>query len=768
VKIWKFEIRLAGKETGRVGDITVPRQRVSEPDEKISFGALLGSADNYLSDVNPRIPFQILEIISKFCVSSPDFAQAVSNIVYLGNNGHKIQITADSNRRVDRALKRLNGTADRINVDNLINRMLRQMAVNGALSIEWVPKYNLSGIDTYALVPVRQIRFRYDKEKSRYVPRQYTSSGKYVELNEATYIYSALEQEENSPYGISPFVSALPNAVIQVYMMESMKFAIKKIGLMGVAEVIMKEPSQQPGETAETYKARLVNALTELSTNMAQNYRDGMAAHYSNIELKHYPVNTDARGAKEILQLNEEQIMSGLKQDPAMLGRSYSTTETYAGVVYSKMVNEIDNYRRHVQFAVEQGYRLDLMMAGIIVSSLVMDFTGNSSFRPKEQAETQKLTTETAVMRMDAGLISPDQAAQECGYEKAYHTEFEADTGGDKFADYSNNDLVGGRFEFRSGRYVFERERLEVKTEVPQRREVSAVEMANEKGIERRRLRWVGQYLNKIEAIDGKARAELTAEVKRMLRNGDFAASSPEEFADRIFTHVELRYPEALKGYGLKKTVRSAVYSIYLYYRTRDNIIRKGRIPGRLTLPDKRAVKFIQGLDDFYFSKFLQNDSAKGPMLRFLQREYLEGGFTDIDSFAKKFGKAFGDISKPQMKRIVDTSVSRIRNWGHVRQLAEFKITTMEIVEVMDRLTCPTCAEMDGKLFQVKAADRKVQELSELSAEEFDEKVYKGAPEDWRNNPVEYARSRTTDQMIADNIVGPPFHPRCRGRLVSR
>jgi len=767
LKILGFEIRRASEKKERnIGGIPVPVGRRSEAPD--SFGSLMGMANGFLSCVDPKVPYNFLEIISKLCLTNPDFSQAVDNVVSLGNNGHQLLINADSARRIDKALKRLNKLADRIMIENLINRLFRQAAIYGALSHEWIVNKSLTEMQTYAMVPVRDIRFQYDKEQSRYVSRQLSSKGDLIELNENTYTYSALEQDENSPYGIPPFVAALRHAMVQIDVTDNIAFVIKKLGLLGVFDVVMKQPPAQEGESNDDFINRITSELNSLANNLIENYRNGMMAHYDNMELNHTAVSTDMRGVKDLNQMIEEQVMSGLRQDPAMLGRAYSTTETYGEVVYTKMVNSLDNVRRHVKFVIEKGYELDLLMGGIIISSLAMDFSGNSSFKPKEQAETSQIATDTAISRMDAGLISPDQAAQEIGYEKAYSQGLPSDSGSESFGNQ-----LSVKFVYKGGRYKLSRESLVVMNSDAIIRDsladdVGAVQLASEKGIERRRLRWVDSYFKQIKGLDDKARGKVLERVAEKLGNKEFSTEGPDEFANDVFEFVSTKFPDALADQGLKDKVNRRIYDTYFYYRVRDKIVDVKRIPSLLKLPDKRAVKFLKGLDDFYFSKYLQNDSAKKPMLKFLKKEYLEGGYTNINGFIKRYGTNFGNISKSQIQRIVDTSVSRIRNWGHIRQMSEFKTQYFEIVEVLDRITCPICLEMDGKIFPVGKADEKVQNLSELSAEDFNEKVYKNAPAKTQEEWIEYAKAKSGEEMIADNIVGPPFHSRCRGRQVAK
>lgn len=751
----------------------MPNARVSKPDDA-TFAGLISGAKDYLSYLSPGVPPELLELISKLCLIDANFAQAISNIVYLGNNGHQIVVTASSKLQIRKALKRLNELGARIQIDNLINTLFRQLGLYGALSLEWIPLQNLSGIDTFAAVPVHSIRFKH--EDGRYRPYQYTSKGDYIELNETTYMYSALEQDESSPYGIPPFIAAIPSGIIQMYAGENLKAVIKMFGLLGFISLSVEPPDQNPGESDEDYWTRSNGYLTDIATNFGNsNYRDGFAVTWNNTELKHAPITKDSRGVSEVQKMIDIRQMSGLKMDPALMGRSYSTTETYAGVVYSKMLNEIDNFRRLIKGIIEKGYQLDLLMSGIAVKTMSLSFSPNSSLKPKEEAETKKVETEDLILQQDAGWISPDQAAQSKGYEKAYMGDFPADSGGDQRASAT---LI---WHQGSSTYRMVQEAITVQASAidddPRVGEViidddpAEVDLGPEKAKESRRLRWVREYLKAIDGVDEKARTEIMAEVKKKLKAGEFAASSADDFASKVFGYIGKRHPQLLKKLEAATVIGTAALRVFQYYRLRDKIIDKEiRIPFKLNMADKRAAAFMGKLDNFYVSKYLKNEGATGPILRFLREEYLEGGYEKVDEFAIKFGTKLGNVSKSQLRMIADTGVSRIRNAGHVRQMATFEIKVAEIMEILDRLTCPQCEEVDGRTFTVATADARLQELYALPPAEFNEKVYRGAPEAWKKGgerAAGYAKGKSGDALVEQNIFV-PLHSRCRGTLVAR
>jgi len=284
--------------------------------------------------------------------------------------------------------------------------------------------------------------------------------------------------------------------------------------------------------------------------------------------------------------------------------------------------------------------------------------------------------------------------------------------------------------------------------------------------IERRRQRWFNRYNGDILQLDAKAIGGVTSEVKEQLAG--LLGLGDEAFAKEVYRIVEEIHPEQLMAFNLQGHVEENILLIYNYYRFRDSLISGKRIRCSYTLADHRAVKFLDSLDDFYISKYVQNKGARSRMLNFLKTEHLEGRTANADKFARAFNRELKGISKANVENIVDTSVSRIRNWGHIRQLSENNMAIAQVSEIIDKITCDICREMDGKEFRVAYADAKVRELSDLTPEEFKRTAYDSAPGAWKENPVQYAKDHSVEEFIANDMVGPPWHGRCRGRLIIK
>jgi hypothetical protein len=73
---------------------------------------------------------------------------------------------------------------------------------------------------------------------------------------------------------------------------------------------------------------------------------------------------TRRAGVYELNRMSEEQVFSGMGTYPAFHGRTDSTTETFADVVYYMLTAQVANMQRVVKRRQELTYMLDLGSAG--------------------------------------------------------------------------------------------------------------------------------------------------------------------------------------------------------------------------------------------------------------------------------------------------------------------------------------------------------------------------------------------------------------------
>jgi len=375
--------------------------------------------DDEIGEVSPSFPIEFIDIIRKLAVINPDVSQTIQKITMLGNTGHTVEIEGSS-RAVTNALQELNYIAKNIfpndaGLDGYINQQIRQICINGALCQEMVIGNNFDGVAFVYQVPVKTIRFML--RNNRYMPVQHIV-GKTINLNTMTFTYIALLTEEDSPYAIPPFLAALQSLMRQYEQWRNIDSLMQLWGLMGITWLKVSD-NRGFNEAPHEYEHRLQLKLERYFSMFKKNMKKGIAITGTDIDMQHHNVSKAAGDVNNIIEATEQQVASGLDIDPAMLGRTYSTTETYATVCYETLLGKIDNIRRMIKRANERIYNMHLTMKQIPATAHIV-FNDMYSLKRLEKVQADQIKQQMAIERRDAGIIDNDTLAHELGYAQAY------------------------------------------------------------------------------------------------------------------------------------------------------------------------------------------------------------------------------------------------------------------------------------------------------------------------------------------------------------
>ena len=205
-----------------------------------------------------------------------------------------------------------------------------------------------------------------------------------------------------------------------------------------------------------------------------------------------------------------------------------------------------------------------------------------------------------------------------------------------------------------------------------------------------------------------------------------------------------------------RKVIADTIADIYRTYRAAPGV---GLAFGG---PDLRAMRFLGKLDHFYISSYLKNTDASAAVQNFLQERYLKQGASlfgrgtpeDIQTFRDLFGQKLGDLEAAQIRRIVDTSVQRTRNWASVAQFQEAAIAEVEIYEPTK--DCDFCRAVSGRVISVPIAYGKMMQQAAMTTKEYEADLRGTVP-----------TVGNIEAMIAGGTL-PPYHPHCHGMVLRR
>lgn len=391
---------------------SLPLNRVSV--EPIDLLQTINSLSTRWKGIDPRFPREWLRVIEKSVMLNQDLALAHELIIDLGNTGHTVEVSGSRSDEATQELKELAGILD---TDALVNSFLSQIAIYGCISAEIVILPDSSGIKKVVRVPPPSVFFTYDPEKDIYIPWQFDLMKNEIQLNTDTYIYSPLLTIDGSPYAIPPFISSLSSVEVQEEFKSELKGAARKMGLLGLMDIEVDSPPKAPSETEKEYLKRIMDYLQTFVDSISQNLKKGIVAHFKNMKATHYSVAADATGVKDIIEINNQWVMSGSKVQPSLLGRTTGSTETWATVSFAQFTSQLNNYRRLIKRAIERVYKTHLVLKGIDVDDVTVTFNNSPSINPQKEASVKKIDSETICQQYSAGLISLEEAREKLGYE---------------------------------------------------------------------------------------------------------------------------------------------------------------------------------------------------------------------------------------------------------------------------------------------------------------------------------------------------------------
>jgi len=403
------------------------------PGSNYSAFATINSVYNSYEPLAYKLPWEVLDWCEMLSTYNSDFAQAVDNVRTLANSGHELFVAAGSDlatKRVKDYLEEFARTVQERNggVDGLVDKLLDQAATYGAMCGEWILSEDMSEVVDFADINPKSIRFFWNESTQNFDPYQKVTAlqaqqvpqdrviQSCVKLNQMTFHYFAFDAAPQSPYGTPPFISALEPIGIQRDMIANMSQIVKKIGLLGLIDLAVERLPPKPGETDEQYAARAGGYLDSYVEAAEQMVRDGGMVHFDDVIIKSTNVAGNAAGATNIFKQNEEQVFSGLKSMPSIQGRSYSTTETYAGVAYDIMIRNTNRYQRACKRMIESGYWLASGLAKYQPKSISISFHDNKTLHRLQDAQATALEIKNAALLWKSGVINQTGFAQLNGY----------------------------------------------------------------------------------------------------------------------------------------------------------------------------------------------------------------------------------------------------------------------------------------------------------------------------------------------------------------
>lgn len=775
------------------------RQSVFQPEG-------LGLLTNIKAPVPSNFPFETLNALFNLSVYNRHISYAVDNIQTLGNTDYEISFGENVSSELDRKMRMhlrrkvenwyefANGEA------SLDNDLLAQLATYGALSAEGTILKDLSGIKSIVMVTPEQIRFAYDRDKDIHIPLQktndinrlYNSSSNYpgyVELNTNTYCYVAMRRYKELAYGIPPFISAIEDLLTESDMIKNLKNVMRRMGMLGFLSVLVKAPKAN-NETPEAYKNKLKSYLADIMPDIENGFNRGISVGFQDThDFKLEGQNLNASGADQLMKMVKTLIFSGVKQDPNMHGENYSTTETFGRVILTKMTQQVKNYQMALGNFKSRMFQLELILAGYSPEVVEVIYEPAMIGDKKREEETEKLKIENVIAKRNNNFIDQNTAANELGYDEpageAPTNPFEQNT--EQPGSEPNDDIINEDEQSNVVRSISSLDIARLRNKlyagipefnyfVPEECDPDNVPVSffKERDINVRVKKYRKdidlQYNNFLNDVEDGLKVSLRTLVDQPSYNSvarilsfhvldSFDRNMTQKVPDIAKEHIEPMYsyfrqdtrPFDDAATGLKKT--------------KVNLLD---IPDAVfDLLDTRVITMLENMDAVWLGKFITDRDTEERIFNWLRQKFEQGDIElgpdskTVDQFIDEFSDVL-DLERFKIRRIIETTANRTRNYANVMYINQAGIQRYEIVELMDDRTCGWCRHMNGKTF---STGNTVSKIEQLTNSEF-RNIGDISPFATTFN-LEVFQEMDSNTLEANGISTPSYHPHCRGRIVA-
>lgn len=418
--------------------VSPPASRVSYPNYAGSFTGLKES----LGFIKPGFAYEYIPVIRKLLSVNSSVSLATSSIAQLANTGYRVKFDSSVTSEQAIAMRDHLDTVTKTwgqglpGVHGLVNKLIYQAFIGGAMSTEWSLKNDLSGVAYLAFINPEQVRVTFDYQNNQYKYWQVLSQGLFtslaapdpnmgaIPLNPYTYQYYGLVGDTESPIGIPPFLSSLDDLQAQLKMLRNIGFVSDQLGILGFLEVLMAKPEPHEGETHIAYQKRLEDLLNTAKKNVQEGVKDGIVAGYMDDHEFDFHSNTkDTSGVASIFDINQRMVSNGLFSNPQFLGGAVGGTETMITVIFTKMLSQLTDIQTYVRSIIERGFFLELTLAGFKFKKVEMEFNTSTFTDEVKLQQAKEIKQRVARILYADGIVDQDQYAWLMGYDKADQKE---------------------------------------------------------------------------------------------------------------------------------------------------------------------------------------------------------------------------------------------------------------------------------------------------------------------------------------------------------
>ena len=370
---------------------------------------------SYLPNLTPIGLYKTLEKLATYDDSISKIRIDFVNTVLSG-----LDIKCEDTKVKEEIVDFLNNKINKNNggISGLIRRWAGQAFLYDAIAGEIVINSDLTDIEDVVVFDPKTVRFRVKNNKYVLCQEQYTD-GKIKELPEFTCFYLPTQMENDIPYSIPRLSSAIPAISFKNSIEKGIKNQVDHWGFNTVVgKLDLNRFRRKMDETDADYNARIKTALN--------NYQDALVSKKGSqpiltTSIFDTTVLDGVDNAEDIASVNSmvySKLANALKVDKMMLNQGDFNTDVYNTVPYKNFLKQVEQAQRVIKVAIDKIVFIYMLLKGLR-ADISIEFIENEVNDEFKAAQAEQMKTRATVLKWQNGFIDSNQAARECGYDKA-------------------------------------------------------------------------------------------------------------------------------------------------------------------------------------------------------------------------------------------------------------------------------------------------------------------------------------------------------------
>ena len=303
-------------------------------------------------------------------------------------------------------------------MDFLIDQFFDSLFTYGKFAGEIVLDPNSHKIHSINIIDPFSVRFADDNIHTPYILSK--KSNLYTKANLNTFFYYALEMSMDNPAGVAMLDSCWSLMKIAEEMLEDMKLSSANAGTPRL-HIKVKQPSIIEGESIADYSSRCSAYFDSYMSQFQEISADDNFYSWDDLSIGVVGGGVSQGFVWKInRQVIDEEIISGFHLYPWIVAKSFSTTKNWVRSQFDLIMSQVESVQNSAKRFVEWIHNTNLKLCGITDCTSHHSFSIVKDPARKDIAISDSFEIANVERKAKIGFISPDDAARELGYSKAF------------------------------------------------------------------------------------------------------------------------------------------------------------------------------------------------------------------------------------------------------------------------------------------------------------------------------------------------------------